>query len=1063
MADLSDKLATLSEKFDRISLGVGKALKSMFGSRNRREVQRLLPVVARIAELEPRIQALSDDDLARKTVEFKEKLAQGATLDDILIEAFACVREASRRAMKMRHFDVQMLGGAVLHQGKIAEMSTGEGKTLVATAPAYLNALAGKGVYVVTVNDYLAKRDRDWMNPVYKALGLKVGAIQSSMSPSQRHPEYAADITYGTNNEFGFDYLRDNMKSRAQDQVQKNLFYAIIDEVDSILVDEARTPLIISGMPETSTDKYYRADQIARQLTPEKHFEIKEKEHQCILTEDGIERAQQLAGVDSFYTGAHMEWPHHIETALRAHHLYKRDKEYVVKEDDDGQLGIIIVDEFTGRLMSGRRWSDGLHQAVEAKEGLRIREENQTLATITFQNYFRLYKKIAGMTGTAITEAPEFLKIYNLDVVQIPTNKPNIRKDWDDVVYLSHEEKYAAVVRDIVETYETGRPVLVGTTSIASSEIVSGLMSDPRGLTLWLSRRCDGAKAELDRLAKKRPSWLPEALETEIREVLSRPAFIDVAKAKSVSERVQSAAPKEMLAWHLDNVWRYGAVVAAVKKGVPHNVLNAKFHEREAHIVAQAGRPGAVTIATNMAGRGTDILLGGNPTEMAKDAVGRDAPPEVFQEALAKFQAQCEADKQKVLAAGGLAIIGTERHESRRIDNQLRGRAGRQGDPGSTRFFLGMQDDLMRIFARDWVTGMLKRLGMVEGQEIESGMVSRGIERAQKRVEQRNFEVRKNLLEYDEVMDKQRKTIYSLRQEILEGIGLKDRVLEMCGSLVERLQHTYMGESKATWELDDFVKRIQQIFGVELDRAKLDGIDRGEIKRIVMERVTAHYDEREAQIGAEQMRQIERFLLLNVIDSKWKDHLHAMTQLREQVGLRSYAQVDPKNEYKREGYENFQRLIELVEEEVTSLVFRIQVVREEAPPPPPPPRPPVMPPRPLNIPGLPPQTPPTVQKPPAEGQKPPAAPARPNPASGPSPARPPQEGQAIKPPAPSMNADVERMKRDQINRDKAGMNAGRAQKPQTIRKDGPAPGRNDPCPCGSGQKYKKCCFPKFGE
>ncbi len=1011
MAETPEFLQKLGDSIDRLSLGTGRVLKNLFGSRNLRVVQQLKPIIDRINELEPTTHALTPEALAHKTVEFRERLAQGEPLDDLLPEAFACVREASVRTLGMRHFDVQMMGGVVLHRGQIAEMSTGEGKTLVATAPAYLNALLQKGVFIITVNDYLAKRDSEWMSPVYKALGLSVGAIQSSMDPSHRRPLYESDITYGTNNEFGFDYLRDNMKSRVQDQVQTNLYYAIIDEVDSILIDEARTPLIISGLPDTSTDKYYRADQIARQLNPGGHFEVKEKEHQCILTEDGIELAQKLAGVDSFYSGANMEWPHHIETALRAHNLYKRDKEYVIKEDDDGQAGIIIVDEFTGRLMPGRRWSDGLHQAVEAKENLRIREEHQTLATITFQNYFRLYEKLAGMTGTALTEAAEFSNIYKLDVVQIPTNKPKIRDDAEDLIYLTENEKFAALVREIVEQRDVGRPVLVGTISIEKSERISQFLSDPRHMTIHLAKVCETAQTELDKIAKKRPAWLPESVEAEIRALFAKPAFMDPDDAERLAKHVETEAPKEDFAFHMSQVARYAKAVQVIKAGLPHNVLNAKFHQSEAEIVAQAGRPGAITIATNMAGRGTDILLGGNPEGMARKEVGAAADEESFKAVLAKYKVQCEQDKATVIGAGGLQIIGSERHEARRIDNQLRGRSGRQGDPGATRFFLSLEDDLMRIFARDWVTGMLKRLGMVYGQEIESPMVSRGIEKAQKRVEQRNFEIRKNVLEYDEVMDKQRKTIYSLRQEILEGIELKERIVEMCGAVVDRLMSTYLGEAKQDWELEEFVNRLHQAFDVPVAAAQFQGKDRDVVRADALAVVTGAYDARESQVGSDKMREIERFLLLNIIDSKWKDHLHAMQQLRENVGLRGYAQIDPKNEYKREGFENFERLQALIEDEVTSLIFRIQVVREEDE-------------RQLD------------RRWEADRASPGGEPADSDPGR--------------------------QMRREQLQRDAAARHAGRSRPTRPIKRDAPRVGRNDPCPCGSGKKYKKCCYPKFG-
>ena len=1022
MAETSDFLQSLGEWADRLSLGTGKMLKNLFGTRNTRVVKELSPLIQRINELEPAIEALSPEQLTHKTVEFRERIAQGETLDQILPEAFACVREASKRTLRMRHFDVQMMGGVILHNGQIAEMSTGEGKTLVATLPSYLNALLQRGVFVITVNDYLARRDSEWMSPIFGALGVSVAAIQSHMDPSVRRPMYESDVTYGTNNEFGFDYLRDNMKSRIQDQVQKHLYYAIIDEVDSILIDEARTPLIISGLPDTSTDKYLKANQIARQMSAGADFEVKEKEHQCVLTDEGIEKAQKLAGVDSFYTGANMDWPHHLEQALRAHNLYKKDKEYVVKPDDDGQPGIIIVDEFTGRLMAGRRWSDGLHQAIEAKEGLRIREELQTLATITFQNYFRLYEKLAGMTGTAMTEAGEFSNIYKLDVAQVPTNRPNIRDDGEDVIYLTEMEKFAALVREIVELNETGRPLLVGTITIEKSEKLSKTLSDPRIMSLYLAEVCQLAEAELDKMAKKGPGWLKKESVETMRELFSRPAFMDVARARAIAAELLADAPKEELTWHMDQVAGYGNCVARIKAGLKHNVLNAKFHQQEAEIVAQAGAMGAITIATNMAGRGTDILLGGNPQAACRASLGADATEEEFKEAQPRFVAQCEEAKQKIISLGGLHIIGTERHESRRIDNQLRGRCARQGDPGSTRFFLSLEDDLMRIFARDWVAGMLKRLGMIHGQEIESRMVSRGIEKAQRRVEQRNFEIRKNVLEYDEVMDKQRKTVYSLRQRILdpateEEDSSKDLILEMCGAVTERLMDTYLGESQKDWDLEEFSSRVNQAFGTKFSEDDFYGKNRDRVRELANEGMAKAYDAREEVVQSEKMREIEHFLLLNVIDSKWKDHLHAMQQLRENVGLRSYAQIDPKAEYKREGFDNFEKLLVAVEDEVTNLIFRIQVVREEDE-------------RLLD------------------------ARWKANRTQG---------GVLGAPDGAESQAAASGMELERRRRESAADNAGRTRKAtKPIKRDQPRVGRNDACPCGSEKKYKKCCYPKFG-
>jgi preprotein translocase subunit SecA len=699
LSELWDKT---TDTFTAMTESVSDGLVRLFGNSNERQIRRMRPIVAAINALEPQMEGLSDEQLKGKSVEFRRRFAEGETLDDLLPEAFAACREAGKRFLKMRHYDVQLMGGMVLHGGNIAEMVTGEGKTLVATLAAYLNALEGKGVHVVTVNDYLARRDAEWMSPLYNGLGLSVGAIQADMESDERQRIYNCDITYGTNNEFGFDYLRDNMKPTCELQAQRELHYAIIDEVDSILIDEARTPLIISGPAFDDVRKYAEADRIARLLHKGSHFEVKEKERTAHLTDDGVREAEKIAGLESFYTPGNMEWPHLIDNALKAHHLYKRDREYVVSPDGE----IIIVDEFTGRLMTGRQWSDGLHQAVEAKERVRIKEENQTLATITLQNYFKLYKKLAGMTGTAMTEANEFWKVYNLDVIAIPTNRPLTRASYADVIYRTDREKYKAILDEIKEVHETGRPVLVGTTSIEKSELISDMLS---------------------------------------------------------------------------------------KFGIAHQVLNAKYHEHEAEIVAQAGRKAMVTIATNMAGRGTDIILGGNPEFMAwadlkreVDADGRplyptrlEVPPDVWRRAVAKYEDGMRAEGREVAELDGLHIIGTERHESRRIDNQLRGRSGRQGDPGSSRFFLSLEDDLMRKFAGEWVSAVLTRLGMEEGEAIESKMVSRRIEGAQKKVEERNFDARKNLLEYDEVMDEQRKRVYGFRQRLLDGQPAKDAILDM--------------------------------------------------------------------------------------------------------------------------------------------------------------------------------------------------------------------------------------------------------------------------------------------
>ena len=756
LTELWDKT---TDAFTALSENVSEGLVRIFGSSNERRVRSMRPLVATINDLEPQMQALSDVELRAKTVEFRGRRAAGETLDDLLPEAFAACREAGRRFLNMRHFDVQLMGGMVLHGGDIAEMVTGEGKTLVATLAAYLNALEGKGVHVVTVNDYLARRDAEWMSPLFRGLGMTVGAIQSEMESTERQQVYGCDITYGTNNEFGFDYLRDNMKPVKDYQCQGELFYAIIDEVDSILIDEARTPLIISGPAFDDVRKYAEADRIARMLKRDLHFEVKEKERTCHLNDEGIREAEKVAGVESFYTPGNMEWPHLIDNSLKAHHLYRRDRDYVVQPNGE----VVIVDEFTGRLMIGRQWSDGLHQAVEAKERVKIKEENQTLATITLQNFFKLYKKLAGMTGTAMTEATEFYKVYGLDVIAIPTNRPLTRRNLPDVIFRSEREKNHAILDEIKEVHETGRPILVGTTSIEKSE--------------------------------------------ELSDYLSR-------------------------------------------FGITHQVLNAKYHEREAEIVAQAGRQAGVTIATNMAGRGTDIILGGNPEFMAwadlkreTDEEGRlkyetrlDVSKEVWQNAVAKYEPEMKAEGREVAAAGGLHIIGTERHESRRIDNQLRGRAGRQGDPGSSRFFLSLEDDLMRKFAGEWVSAVLTRLGMQEGEAIESRMVSRRIEGAQKKVEERNFDIRKNLLEYDEVMDEQRKRVYSFRQSLLEGSPPKDKILEMIDSQVKDSAERFLAED---YGAASFAEWVSQRLGIEVTARDLKGAsfeDAGDIVRSKAER-----------------------------------------------------------------------------------------------------------------------------------------------------------------------------------------------------------------------------------
>jgi preprotein translocase subunit SecA len=853
----------------RLTQTASKALTKVFGSRNERILKSIYPIVDRVNHLERDFARLSDADLARKTVEFRDRLAGKETLDDLLPEAFAAVREASRRTLGLRHFDVQLIGGIVLHRGSIAEMVTGEGKTLVATLSSYLNALPGLGVHVVTVNDYLARRDRDWMGPIFEALGMTVGAIQSDMDNAGRKVEYGCDITYGTNNEFGFDYLRDNMKFSFADQVQKRQHYAIIDEVDSILIDEARTPLIISGPAEKSTEKYYQANRIAKKLEKGVDFEVKEKEKIVVLTEEGIEKAEQLAGVDSFYTGVNMDWPHHIEQALRAHNLYRRDVDYVVKAGE-----IIIVDEFTGRLMHGRRWSDGLHQAVEAKENLRIKDENQTLATITFQNFFRLYDKLAGMTGTAMTEAAEFDKIYGLDVVSVPTNRPLIRKSYNDVVYRTKREKWDAIVEEIFRAHGEGRPILVGTISIENSELLSGMLS---------------------------------------------------------------------------------------RRGIEHEVLNAKHHEREAQIIAKAGQEGNVTIATNMAGRGTDIVLG-----------------------------------EGVVDRGGLHIVGTERHESRRIDNQLRGRSGRQGDPGSSRFFLSLEDDLMRVFASERVSAILGKLGMQDGQDIQSPMVNRAIERAQKKVEGHNFEIRKNLLEYDKVMDEHRKIVYEQRTRVLQGEGMREMIEEMIADSVAGAMDEHFGQGKGDW--DGFLGFLGRKFGIRPSRAELENLGDEELLEHVGERIREAYDERERMNGPDVMRRIEGFLLLNAFDTKWKDHLLSMDHLRSGIQLRAYGQLDPKVEYKKEAYRLFDEMIESIRNEVTDYIFRLRVQKEEE--------------RKLRD---------TWSIASTEHE------------------------------AAGSFDESRRQSQRAVEADQSD------QKPKPIHRVAPKVGRNDPCPCGSGKKYKKCC------
>ena len=934
---------------------ISKTITKVFGSKHDRDLKRLQPLVDGINALEPELESLTDDQLRARTGEARTRLEQGAGLDDLLVPAFATVREASRRTLGMRHYDVQMLGGVVLHQGKIAEMKTGEGKTLVATLPVYLNALAGNGVHVVTVNDYLARRDAEWMGQIYRFLGLDVGVIQHGLTDQERQQAYGADITYGTNNELGFDYLRDNMKFTLESMVQRGHHYAIVDEVDSILIDEARTPLIISGPSEQSTEKYTLVNRIIPKL--ERGEEIREgdrkyttgdfvcdeKAHTATLTDEGAAKVEKLLGVGNLFEMENMDVLHAVNQGLRAHHLYRRDVEYLM---ENGQ--VVIVDEFTGRKMPGRRWSDGLHQAVEAKEGVRIERENQTLATITFQNYFRMYEKLAGMTGTADTEAGEFSQIYSLDVVVVPTNEPMIRDDRSDLVYRTAPEKWNAVVEEIQDCQKHGQPVLVGTVSIENSEMLSRLLK---------------------------------------------------------------------------------------KNRVQHVVLNAKYHEREAAIVAQAGRRGAVTIATNMAGRGTDIVLGGSPEQLARAEVDEAKDPESFAEALARYEELCAAEREEVVAAGGVHILGTERHESRRIDNQLRGRSGRQGDPGSSRFYLSLQDDLMRIFASDRVQALMKRLGMEEGMPIEAGMVNRAIERAQTQVEGRNFEIRKNLLEYDDVMNKQREAIYELRRDILLGREGRDYVTRIAGDVVDYLidRHCPAKADPRDWQIDELRSEIRVFFDLEEQDLgdPLEELGTEELREAILGAAERSYGEKEEAHGAEALRAAERHHMLRVVDSSWKDHLLALDHLKEGIGLRGYGQRDPKNEYKRESYELFTEMKERIEDTIIKDLFRLRPIsaeeiaelerRRRAL------RPADMSFRHPSALGLP--------APPA-GSQPGPGPGMPGmPAGGPPGAAP----GGFPPPQASGGPPM------------------RPQKPRTVVRSQAKVGRNAPCPCGSGKKYKKCC------
>ncbi|HZP33173.1 MAG TPA: preprotein translocase subunit SecA [Candidatus Acidoferrales bacterium] len=946
----------------RIEDMVDRVVSRFIGTKHERDIKRLAPKIVAINDLAAEYERLTDTEIREKSAllktqvtdrlgnadaaepEYKERVAEA--LEPAIVPAFALAREAGRRALSMRHFDVQLIGGMVLHDGKIAEMKTGEGKTLVATLPAYLNSLAGRGVHIVTVNDYLARRDAEWMGPLYRALGLTVGVIVHDLDDAERKAAYGADVTYGTNNEFGFDYLRDNMKYDLADCVQRGHQFAIVDEVDSILIDEARTPLIISGPAEESTDKYYRIDKIIPKLIQEIDYTIDEKHRTATLTEEGVSKVERLLGLGNLYDPGHMETIHHVYQGLRAHTLYKRDVDYVVKNGE-----VIIVDEFTGREMPGRRWSDGLHQAVEAKEAVKIERENQTLATVTFQNYFRMYQKLSGMTGTAETEAPEFNKIYNLDVVVIPTNRPLLRHEYPDVVYRTAEEKYEAVVNGMIQDdnskangirqlHEKGQPVLVGTISIEKSELLSDLLK---------------------------------------------------------------------------------------KAGIPHQVLNAKQHEREAHIVAQAGRKGAVTVSTNMAGRGTDILLGGNPEAMTRDyclknrlampfaaasaVIGADGdgtggsaanmvlfqiegkifqvPREQWQPIYNQFVEQCRSERDEVIALGGLHILGTERHEARRIDNQLRGRAGRQGDPGSSRFFLSLEDDLLRVFGGERVKALMYRLGMTEGVPIESKLISRRIENAQKTVEAQNFEARKHLLEYDDVMNKQRETIYAIRRSALEGKDQKEYALGIAEDIARGLVDTFCPreEHPQKWNLSQFSGEVLSQFGIDLKTVGLDPsqFNHDQLGDALVEKVRERYEQKEALFGTPMMRWLERRIILDIVDTQWKDHLLSLDHLKEGIGLRGYGQKDPLVEFKKEAFTLFEDMMERIDSETIRYLFLIQ------------------------------------------------------------PARPEDEAR-----------EIERRQRRQQQQLQYQTGPAQAEAPKPVR-TGAKVGRNDPCPCGSGKKYKKCC------
>jgi preprotein translocase subunit SecA len=890
-----------------------------------RKLKALEAIVPEVGAYEPEMKGLSDDQLAAKTVEFRSRLEQGEDLDDLLPEAFAVVREAASRVLGQRHYDVQLMGGAALHFGWVAEMKTGEGKTLVSTLPAYLNGLSGKGVHLVTVNDYLAKRDAEWMGRVHKFLGLTVGLVIPDIDdPDEKRQNYGCDITYGTNNEFGFDYLRDNMASAREYMVQRGHNFAIVDEVDSILIDEARTPLIISGPVDDAAVLYVQFARIVATLEKERDYEVDEKKKTVAPTEEGITRVEEALGVENLYDNINQNFVHQLQAALRAKELFKRDVDYVVA---DGEVK--IVDEFTGRILEGRRWSEGLHQAVEAKENVKIKEENQTLATITLQNYFRLYEKLSGMTGTGVTEAGEFAHTYNIEVVPIPTNKPMVRDDQGDLIYKTEEAKFNAVVEDLVERHEKGQPVLVGTISVEKSE--------------YLSRQLD-------------------------------------------------------------------------KRGIPHNVLNAKQHEKEATIVTQAGRIGAVTVATNMAGRGVDILLGGNPEGLASQELLREGGqtkeenPERWNELLERFKPECTSEGNEVRELGGLYVLGTERHESRRIDNQLRGRSGRQGDPGESRFYLSLEDDLMRIFATgamNWVMGK----ALPDDVPIEAKMVSKAIERAQRTVEDRNFEIRKDVLKYDEVMNEQRKVIYKRRQQVLDGEDLKDQAIEAIQAAITRAVDTFLpGDYEEEWDMPELLRYVAQYYPTDTTEAQLNEIgNRYNITDHLTEEALAKYEEKEATVGEENLREIERRVMLSVIDQKWREHLYEMDYLQEGINLRAMGQKDPLVEWQREGFDMFEAMMGAVEDDFVRYVFHLQVVKEEAPAP---------------------QRPRRLQYSAAED--------------------PVQGAEALRQTAMAEHAAGGIVDEGVVAE---AQEADMVQAPVRVEK---VPGRNDPCYCGSGKKYKFC-------